>query len=172
MIDHSYCTSVVHILFHSAAKWTSQKNSAMWLSMLLKQSAAVLPYLSFHINSSRYDDSSSLVHPLIAFIFIFALFQYDSTLLVWTPVGDTKCRERFTVLWVKPVWDCIWRYALHSSECTILPGATYAWIIGSKVALSRLLTIRIHCKNWVVGITTLRLLAHWFKFDNPKVVTQ
>ena len=34
------------------------------------------------------------------------------------------------------------------------------------------LKVILHCKNWVVGITTLRLLAHWFKFDNPKVVTQ
>ena len=38
--------------------------------MLLKASPAVLPYLSRHINSSKYEESSVAWHPLIRFNFV------------------------------------------------------------------------------------------------------
>ena len=51
-------------------------------------------------------------------------------------------------------------------SCLMLPKFN-KWLVSALSEWN--LQLDLNCKTWV--IPTLRLLAHWFKYDNPKVVT-
>ena len=76
------------------------------------------------------------LHPLTRLSLILALFQYDSTFCVCTPLTElTNSREWFTVTCAATFGKVLtWLYVLHSSEWMIVPGATCCCIMGSKVA--------------------------------------
>ena len=82
---------------------------------------------------------------------------------VCTPVpGSTKFKEWFTVRCWRP--NCCWMpwYARHWSEWMMLPGRITFWMIGRRVAASRLLTIRKYPVAGVVLVSTIPK-THWFR---------
>ena len=132
------------------------------------------PNWSRHMNSWRYQCSIDLWQPIIALIRLFFWFQYDSMCWVCTRVtGSTKFIEWLTVRWVRPN-PCMFLYALHSSLCTIDPGRTTFWIIGSRVAASRLSTISINPIEGVVEVSTRPKTHNWTRnnFKNDEIVKQ
>ena len=91
---------------------------------------------------SKYPEISLKTTP---FNYVFCLFQYNSTFWVCTPVvGLTNSIELFTVsCWATLGKELMVLYAAHSSDHTIVPGATYCCIIGSTSPL-----IWPHCSAW------------------------
>ena len=70
-------------------------------------------------------------------------------------VGSTKVTEWLTVPCEATCGKCdTLLYALHSSECTIVPGATWVWIIGRSVAAFQVVTTSIYTIAGVCEVST------------------